>query len=90
MPDSVGGMHTILLHGVISDFRSHAMQQLKIIVPRHQLDVLRPRTAAPVAGVPKIPGFLRQIELLEGTGERNQSYDIRDDPCNKVMARQKG
>ena len=41
MPDSVGGMHTILLHGVLSGFRSRAMLQLEIIALRHQLDVLR-------------------------------------------------
>ena len=41
MPDSVGGMHTILLHCVLSGFRSRAMLQLEIIALRHQLDVLR-------------------------------------------------
>ena len=41
MPDSVGGMHTILLHGIFSGFRSRAMLQLEIIALRHQLDVLR-------------------------------------------------
>ena len=41
MPDSVCDPHTILLHGVLSDFRCRAMRQLKIIAPRHQLGVLR-------------------------------------------------
>ncbi len=41
VPDSVCDPHTILLHGVLSDFRSRAMRQPEIIAPRHQLDVLR-------------------------------------------------
>ena len=41
VPDSVCDPHTILLHGVLSNFRSRAMRQLEIIAPRHQLDVLR-------------------------------------------------
>jgi hypothetical protein len=41
MPDSVGGMHKILLQSVLSSFRSRAMLQLEIIALRHQLDVLR-------------------------------------------------
>ena len=41
MPDSVCDPHTILLHGVLSNFRSRAMRQLEIIAPLHQLDVLR-------------------------------------------------
>ncbi len=41
MPGSVDGMRTILLHGVLSGFRSRAMLQLEIIALRHQLDVLR-------------------------------------------------
>ena len=40
MPDSVCDPHTILLHGVLSDFRSRAMRQLEIIAPHHQLDVV--------------------------------------------------
>ena len=41
VPESVCDPHTILLHGVLSNFRSRAMRQLEIIAPRHQLDVLR-------------------------------------------------
>ena len=41
VPDSVCDPYTILLHGVLSNFRSRAMRQLEIIAPRHQLDVLR-------------------------------------------------
>ena len=35
MPDSVCDPHTILLHGVLSDFRCCAVRQLEIIAPRH-------------------------------------------------------
>ena len=40
VPDSVCDPHTILRHGVLSNFRSRAMRQLEIIAPRHQRDVL--------------------------------------------------
>ena len=50
MPDSVGGLHTILLHGVLSSLRSRAMRQLEIVTPRHQPDIRRRNQRSPSRG----------------------------------------
>ena len=57
MPDSVCDPHTILLHGVLSDFRSRAMRQLEIIAPHHQLDVLRRNQRSQSLERPKYQDF---------------------------------
>ena len=57
MPDSVGGLHTILLRGVLSSLRSRAMRQLEIITPRHQPDILRRNQPSQWLGHPKYQGF---------------------------------
>ena len=63
VPDSVCDPHTILLHGVLSNFRSRAMRQLEIIAPRHQLDVLRRNQPSQWLGHPKYQGFCAERSL---------------------------
>ena len=67
VPDSVCDPHTILLHGVLSNFRSRAMRQLEIIAPLHQLDVLRRNQRIQSLETPKTPGFLCRTEFIGGT-----------------------
>ena len=67
VPESVCDPHTILLHGVLSNFRSRAMRQLEIIAPRHQLDVLR-RSSEACGRDTQNTRFLRRTEFIEGTG----------------------
>ena len=68
VPDSVCDPHTILRHGVLSNFRSRAMRQLEIIGLIINWTSLG-QPAKPVAGTLKIPGFMRRTEFIEGTGE---------------------
>ena len=63
VPDSVCDPHTILLHGVLSNFRSRAMRQLEIIAPRHQLDVLRRNQRSQSLERPKHQDFCARRNL---------------------------
>ena len=66
MPDSVCDPHTILLHGVLSNFRSRATRQLEIIAPLHQLDVLRRNQRSQSLERPKYQDFRAGRHLQEG------------------------
>ena len=57
MSDSVGGLHTILLQGVLPSLRNRAMRQPRIITLRHQRDVLRRNQPSQSPGCPKYQGF---------------------------------
>ena len=58
--DSVGRLHMILLHSILSEFRSRTTRQLEVIAPR------RRNQRSQSLGRPKYRGFCRRWNKWEG------------------------